>query len=73
MSEPKNENHHGEVFWKQLFYYRCYREDEFTGNIEPVHKEIRNRTFEDNVDVKVWREWAWGGSDLHQEATHHLV
>ena len=56
MSEPKNENHHGEVFWKQLFYYRYYREDEFTVNIEPVHKEIRNRIFEDNVDVKVWRE-----------------
>lgn len=28
-------------------------------NIEPVQKEIRNRTFKDNVDVKVWRERAW--------------
>lgn len=73
MSEPKNENHHGEVFRKQLFYYRYYREDKFAVNIEPVQKEIRNRTFKDNVDVKVWRERAWGGSDLHQDATHHLV
>ena len=68
MSEPKNENHHGEVFWKQLFYYRYYREDKFTVSIEPVHKEITKRTFEGNIDIKVCREWGWGGSDLHQEA-----
>ena len=55
MSEPKNENHNGEVFWKQLFYYRYYREDKFTVSIEPVHKEITKRTFEGNIDIKVCR------------------
>ena len=65
MSEPKNENRHGEVFRKRLSYYRYYRDDTFTVNIEPVRKEIRKRTFEDNVDAEVWREWGWGGSDIH--------
>lgn len=42
MSGPKTENHHVEVFWKWLFYYRYYRDDVFMVDIEPMHRGIRN-------------------------------
>lgn len=50
---------------KWLSYYRHYRDGTFSVNIEPVHKEVRKGTSEDTVDAKVWREWGWGGSDIH--------
>lgn len=58
---------------KWLSYYRYYRDDTFTFNSEPVHKEIRTGTSEDNVDAEVWREWGWGGSDIHRAAALHLL